>query len=208
MPAGLRAAFVSIGFSFCRRYILLCRRSSSCCERRFVWAFATVLLFSLGTNFYPYFFTHYIAAITCLFVLMSVAGLERISRRFQTAAELILFLCLAYFLFWFSLHFFPGEQWARAAMEYESWDAINSGDSNGRLAVNRDLLRQPGKHLVFVRYSTRQGFDAWVYNGADVDAGRIVWAWDLGDVENAELRKYYPDRIGVVVSAGLSCRRG
>ncbi|MGA2597929.1 MAG: hypothetical protein ABSH09_13175 [Bryobacteraceae bacterium] len=170
-------------------------------ERRFVWVFATVLLFSLGTNFYPYFFTHYIAAITCLFVLMSVAGLERISRRFQGIAELILFLCLAYFLFWYGLHFFTGQQWARAAIDYESWDAINYGDSNGRLAVNRDFLGRPGKHLVFVRYSARQGFDAWVYNGADVDASRVVWAWDLGDAEDAELRKYYPDRTAWLFQA-------
>ncbi len=107
---------------------------------------------------------------------------------------MILFLCAAHFLFWYSLNLFAGQQWARAAIEFETWDAINSGDPKGRIAVNNDLLRRPGKQLVFVRYSTRQGFDAWVYNGADIDAGRIVWAWDLGADENAKLQEYFPDR--------------
>ena len=47
-------------------------------EFRFVWVVLTLLLFSLGVNFFPAFQLHYIAAITCLFVLVSVAGLERI----------------------------------------------------------------------------------------------------------------------------------
>ncbi len=43
---------------------LLCLR-----EYRFAWVALTVLLFSLGTNSYPYFYSHYVAALTCLFVL-------------------------------------------------------------------------------------------------------------------------------------------
>ncbi len=41
-------------------------------EWRFVWVVLTLLLFSLGANFYPYFYPHYIAAVTCLFILVSV----------------------------------------------------------------------------------------------------------------------------------------
>src|SRR5437879_4832517 len=47
---------------------------------RFVWVLGSVLLFGLGTNFYPYFYTHYIAATTGLFVLIGLVGLERLSR--------------------------------------------------------------------------------------------------------------------------------
>ncbi len=49
-------------------------------EARFRYVLLTVLLFALASNFYPYFYAHYIAGITCLFVLMSVAGLEQLSR--------------------------------------------------------------------------------------------------------------------------------
>jgi hypothetical protein len=36
--------------------------------------------------------------------------------------------------------------------------------------------------------------DEWVYNAADIDAARVVWARDLGTTENEKLRRYYPDR--------------
>jgi len=64
-----------------------------------------------------------------------------------------------------------------------------------RVAVNHQLALVPGKQLVFVRYWPRHIFqDEWVYNAADIDASRIVWARDLGPDEDEKLRRYYPDR--------------
>src|SRR5262249_41756563 len=56
------------------------------------------------------------------------------------------------------------------------------------------LAAAPGKQLVFVRYSPLHVFHEWVYNDADIDAARVVWANDLGPAENEKLRRYYPDR--------------
>jgi hypothetical protein len=53
----------------------------------------------------------------------------------------------------------------------------------------------PGKLLVLVRYWPQHIFqDEWVYNVADIDGSRVVWARDLGDVEDEKLLHYYPDR--------------
>jgi len=47
-----------------------------------------------------------------------------------------------------------------------------------------------------VRYATQHIFqDEWVYNAADVDGSRIVWARDLGPEENQKLLRYYPGRV-------------
>jgi hypothetical protein len=58
-----------------------------------------------------------------------------------------------------------------------------------------DLLRHTaGKHLVIVHYAPDHGVhEEWVYNDADIDASRIVWAQDMGD-RNRELLDYYPYR--------------
>ena len=106
----------------------------------------------------------------------------------------ILFLCAAHFLFWYGLHLFASEQFAAAVVRYETWDAINHGDPQGRIAVARELAGAPGKHLVFVRYGPQHEFEEWVFNGADIDASRVVWARDLGDDEDEKLIRYYPDR--------------
>ncbi|HYL34662.1 MAG TPA: hypothetical protein VEV17_01975 [Bryobacteraceae bacterium] len=170
-------------------------------EFRFACVVGALLLFALGTNFYPYFYSHYIAAVACLFVLVSVAGLERLSAfslrdRFAggDAARLILFLCGAHFLLWYGVHASRDEDVIRQMTQYETWDAINHGDPEGRIAINRRLAASPGQQLVFVRYWPQHQFQEWVHNAADIDSARVVWARDLGTGENEKLRRYYPGR--------------
>jgi hypothetical protein len=163
-------------------------------DYRFAWVLLTIFVFSLGTNFYPYFYSHYIAVLTCLFVLVSVAGLERLSHWNQEAAHILLFLCVAHFLFWYGLHASRDNQLYAAMTPFESWDAINHGDPEGRIAIRRQLEAAPGRQLVFVRYGPQHRFQEWVHNAADIDGARIVWARDLGPDENQKLLRYYPDR--------------
>jgi hypothetical protein len=163
-------------------------------EYRFVWVLFTIFVFSLGTNFYPYFYSHYIAALTCLFVLISVAGLERLSHWNQEAAHILLFLCVAHFLFWYGLHASRDNQLYAAMTPFETGDAINHDDPEGRIAIRRQLETAPGRQLVFVRYGPQHRFQEWVHNPADIDGSSIVWARDLGPDENLKLLHYYPDR--------------
>jgi len=47
---------------------------------------------------------------------------------------------------------------------------------------------------VFVRYSPRHTFHTWIQNAAEIDYAPVVWALDLGPIENEKLLRYYPDR--------------
>jgi hypothetical protein len=176
-------------------------------EYRFVWVVVTLAIFALGTNFFPAFQIHYVAAVTCLFVLVAVIGLQQMSRlrirghaAGQEAAVLIAVLCAAHFLFWYGMHAAEGNEFSLAAMRYETWDAINHANPARRIMVAQELARVPGQLLVFVRYSPQHIFqDEWGYNGADIDASRIVWARDLGQVENEKLLRYYPGRVALLL---------
>jgi hypothetical protein len=158
------------------------------------WMLATIAIFAFGTAVYPYFYSHYIAALTCLFVLISILALDRLARWNKLAARLIISLCVVHFAFWFGLHASANPNLESAMWDYESWDAINHGDPDGRLAINRQLDAEPGRQLVFVRYSSRHDIKEWVFNAADIDRARVVWGRDLGLEENEKLRAYYPDR--------------
>jgi hypothetical protein len=190
-------------FFFAPLYLAMPAFFAALRQRRFVWIVLTLLIFSLGANFYPFYFPHYIAAATCLFVLVSVTGLEQLSRlsiRGQPAgheaAWLIILLCMAHFLFWYGLHVFDNQPFSMALRQYETWDAINHGNPAARISIDKELAETPGKQLVFVRYWPQHIFqEEWVYNEADIDGARIVWAHDLGDSENEKLRWYYPDRM-------------
>ena len=62
-----------------------------------------------------------------------------------------------------------------------------------RPAIIASLDKMSGLHLVFVRNGPVQNSD-WVYNAADIDASKIVWARDLGPAKNQELIDYYKGR--------------
>jgi hypothetical protein len=160
--------------------------------RRFTIGYSvlTVLIFALGTNFYPYFYPHYIAALTCIFLLISVTGLERLSGRASTA---LLLLCGVQFLFWYSLHLIASPEMT-GIFRFEASDYINMGDPEGRIAIEEQLSRAPGKQLVLVHYSPAHGFHEWIHNAASIDEARVVWALDLGAVEDSRLINYFHDR--------------
>ncbi len=164
-------------------------------EARFRFVLFVIVLFFVGTNIYPYFYAHYVAGEACLLVLVIVAGLERLSRFSVDATRVILFLCGAHFIFWYGVHLAGDQDFAKALDQFETWDEINHGDPDGRILISSQLARMSGKQLVFVRYGPQHTVTEWVYNGADIDGSLVVWARDLGPVENETLRQYYPDRV-------------
>jgi hypothetical protein len=56
------------------------------------------------------------------------------------------------------------------------------------------LERQPGYHVIFVRYTGPSPHAEWVYNPADIDAAPVIWANDMGQIKNEQLRRYYAGR--------------
>ena len=61
-----------------------------------------------------------------------------------------------------------------------------------RVAITQQLDATSGRHLVIVRYGPTHDVDwEWVYNAADIDGARIVWARDMGDHNNQELLQYF-----------------
>jgi hypothetical protein len=175
-------------------------------QYRFAWVAMAVTLLALGANFFPAFQVHYVAAATCLFVLMSVTGLEWLSRLTiggrpagAEAARLVFFVCVAHFLFWYGLHVFDTGEISRAVRPYETWDGINHGNPERRIAVRHELEQVPGDVLILVHYAPQHIFqEEWVWNAADIDGARVVWARDLGPDENAKLLAYYPTRTALL----------
>jgi hypothetical protein len=163
-------------------------------EFRFAWVALTLLLFVIGSNFYPYFFPHYVAAGACLVLLAAVAGIERLSRWNAIAARWIVILCGAHFLFWYGIEALGDDKVLNAVSSYGSWDVISGGDPEHRAAIDSQLAHAPGQQLVFVRYFAGHGYHEWIHNAADIDRARVVMALDLGPEENQTLERYYPGR--------------
>jgi hypothetical protein len=57
------------------------------------------------------------------------------------------------------------------------------------------LRHMEGKNLIIVRYAEFHNYDdEWVFNGADIDAAKVVWARELDAKQNGKLFAYFKDR--------------
>ena len=72
-------------------------------------------------------------------------------------------------------------------LNFQTWCCRVEGNQN-KPRIMAELAKTPGNHLVFVKPKTdSHNLFQWIYNGADLDGARFVWARDLGDAENAQL---------------------
>ena len=64
-----------------------------------------------------------------------------------------------------------------------------------RAAIEKQLLHTLGNHVVIVRYRKNHNpHIEWVYNGAEIDGAKVLWARELGEGQNAKLAAYFKDR--------------
>ena len=64
-----------------------------------------------------------------------------------------------------------------------------------RVNVEQQLERLPGGQIAIVRYSLAHNpQDEWVYNAADIDQSKVIWAREMDPANNRELFQYYKDR--------------
>jgi len=85
------------------------------------------------------------------------------------------------------------------------FDAVSVAD---RVRVTRQLDAMPGKQLVLVRYAAVHApNNEWVYNRADIDGSKVVWARDIPGTDPGPLLEYYRDRTVWVVDADASVMR-
>jgi hypothetical protein len=64
-----------------------------------------------------------------------------------------------------------------------------------RARIQAELESFPGPQLAIVRYSSdHQPFDDWVYNAADIDKSRVVWARETENRDSLALLGYFTDR--------------
>jgi hypothetical protein len=139
-----------------------------------------------------HYLPHYLAPVLAIAVLPSVYGMRYLwawkwrgrpaGRRIVIGLLLIPLLTLA--------------PWIRA------WAFYGAPELSDRGQVAERLEKLPGDHLVIVRYGPDHSpHKEWVYNSADPDGSRIVWAREMGPARNEELFDYFRDRQIWVVDA-------
>jgi hypothetical protein len=87
-----------------------------------------------------------------------------------------------------ALHITPAPSWIRTWCSQDTQNLQRAG-------LLKRLENTPGEHLVIVRYGPTHDFilNEWVFNNADIDDSKVIWARDMGP-DNAELLRYFKTR--------------
>jgi hypothetical protein len=163
--------------------------------------FLVATLVSLaGLALEVFFFPHYAAPMTALvyaLVLLAMQSLRGWTRRGKPVGlfltRVVPVICILLFALRAGagpLHLPVGPDWP------PTWYNLNQGEAD-RDRMQAQLEGLPGKHLVLVRYGRSGPGDpqlGWVYNGANIDGSKVVWAWDMGEARNQELIDYFQNR--------------
>ena len=143
-----------------------------------------------GSALIVFFNLHYIAPIASVLVAMMVQGMRHLRHWRVEDRPVGRFLVRAVVAVCVGL--IP----VQAAILAKPPAPLTEGSLGAQRASLEARLRSlPGDQLVIVRY--RVGHDPlleWVYNGADIDHQKVVWARDMGDERNEELVRYYAGR--------------
>ncbi len=132
---------------------------------------------------------HYAAPAACVIYALLAQAVRHLRKRKWRARPVGVALSRALVIL---LVLETGINVARHACDPLWWTC--TGDPS-RVAVIKQLSETPGKHLIMVRYSDDHNIhDEWVYNGADIDGSKILWARELTPEQNAKLFAYFKDR--------------
>jgi hypothetical protein len=171
-------------------------------DRRIRFLILCVLVLMAGQLVEIFLFPHYIAPFTAAFYAIGLQAMRHL-RLWRpgdqpvgmTLTRLIVTLCvvlagvrLGAEPLHLGLPVWPGS-WA------SEWYGSDRRSGNARAQIESRLEQSPGRQLVIVRYSpAHQSMDEWVYNTADIDNSKVVWAREMNETENLELIDYYKDR--------------
>ena len=141
-----------------------------------------------------WFFPHYAAPVACLAFLLMVESLRQ-ARRFTWQGKpvgqhyvrgvLPMLLVSAIATFTVAQYLQPPSPW---------W--------LDRARMLRELEQGKERHLVIVRYGPEHSpHNEWVYNRADIDGAKVVWAREMGPQADRELLDYFNDRRVLLLQA-------
>jgi hypothetical protein len=162
-------------------------------DRRVRLLLVASAVFGLGLSVNAWFFPHYaapFAAAIYVLLLQCMRHLRQSGTRGLALVRYAPLVCLM--LAGIRIYAEP------LGLTIHRWPSMWYGTAPlglARAKVAAQLETMPGKQLAIVRYAPEDApFDDWVYNAANIDASKVVWARELKAVSNRELIEYFRDR--------------
>ena len=181
-------------FFFMARRVLL--------DRRVRFLVICLAALTLGMLVEIFLIPHYMAPFTAAIYALGLQGMRHM-RLFRPSDQpvglaltrltvVVLVVMSVFRLYAQPLHLsFP--EWPSSTWNF-SWYGPDVFGKD-RVNVQRQLEQMPGGQIAIVRYSRAHNpQDEWVYNAANIDQSKVIWAREMDPASNRELFQYYGER--------------
>jgi hypothetical protein len=166
-------------------------------DRKLRFPLLALAAFALGLAVETWTMPHYFAPATCLLYLVLVECMRHLGtwrRSFGTGAamvRLIPVIAIAMVIL----------RIMAVAVDAQIEPAWPRGNLD-RARILRQLEAGPGRHLILVRYGQNHNVDMeYVYNRAEIDSAKVIWARDMGEKNDEELLRYFSTRQSWLLDA-------
>lgn len=155
-------------------------------DEKIRWIWITAGIFLVGLWAENFFLPHYAAPITAAILLLIVISWRQLWQWSRVAAWAV------------AVGFVIGAAVSAAA------PVDPDSQRTGQTELIRDsALLQSGKHLIFVRYTPDHLLhDEWVYNQANIEDSRIIWARSFDKASDALVAQHYAGRSVWILTVG------
>ena len=171
-------------------------------DRRMRFLVICVLVLSGGMAIEIYLLAHYVSPFTSAFYAIGLQMFRHmrvwkpegkpVGLAMTRFAVMVCFLMAGVRVFAQPLHLAPPE-WPPSNWNFTWYGPEHFGVERDQ--IEKRLENLPGPQLAIVRYSPDHNpLDEWVYNSADIDGSKVVWAREMDTADNLELVHYYGNR--------------
>jgi hypothetical protein len=166
-------------------------------DRRTRFLLAAGAFYGVGLSVNAWLFPHYLAPFTCALyaiLLQAMRHLRRWRPGNQPSGLALVRIIPVVCLLLVGLRLCSGP----LHLSIPRWPTMWYGTAPlglPRAQVVAQLEAYVGPQLAIVRYASHhRPFDDWVYNAADIDNSRVVWAREMESRSSPELLRYFHDR--------------
>jgi hypothetical protein len=144
----------------------------------------TLILFTAAILVGTFMIGHYAAPAAALVAAIILMALRRMQRLGGPVGALLVRTSVAVAILWSLFWWIAFFNWNPDSREFQM----------RRQVIGREIEKNPGKHLLLLRYFDHNPHEEWVYNGADLETPKVIWAREMSDEINRRLLSHYADR--------------
>ena len=175
-------------------------------DRRIRFLCLSLLFYVPGMAIQIFMIPHYLAPFTAAFYAIGLQAMRHLRVwKFEgkpvgfALVRLIVLICIGLAVarpfapaMGLKVPEWPGNNW----MRWYGPDHYGTERAN----IESHLRQLPGNQLVFVQFSPkRNSLDQWVYNGADIDGSKVIWARQMDAANDMDLMRHYQGRTAWLV---------